>query len=142
MIAPVGRIALAGAAWYQGESDVGIPGYRDRQRELFAGWRRQFGEGMRVLVVQLANYGPTASEPVESGWAALREDQRQAVLADPNAALVTAIDIGDRTDIHPTNKVVLGQRLALAAQGKALPMPLHARLSGETLTVTFSGVEG
>jgi sialate O-acetylesterase len=142
MIAPIGRYALAGAAWYQGESDVGITGYQDRLRELFAGWRRQFGADMRMLVVQLANYGPPASEPVASGWASLREDQRQAVLADANAALVTAIDIGERTDIHPANKVVLGERLALAALGEALPMPRSAARTGDAVAVTFSGVQG
>ena len=142
MIAPLGRFAMTGAAWYQGESDVGIPGYPDRLRELFAGWRRQFGPDMRMLVVQLANYGHTASEPVESGWASLREDQRQAVLADADAALVTAIDIGDRGDIHPANKVELGRRLALAARDIALPMPTGAVLAGETITVAFEGVEG
>ena len=146
MIAPIGRFALAGAACYQGESDVGIPGYPDRLRELFAGWRRQFGADMQMLVVQLANYGATASEPVESGWGETREDQRQAVVADANAALVAALDIGERTDIHPANKVVLGQRLALAARGEAMPMPLSARreqgLDISEIRVRFSGVEG
>src|SRR3546814_20562495 len=47
MIAPIGPFALAGAAWYQGKSDVGIPGYRDRLAALFAGWRAQFGADMR-----------------------------------------------------------------------------------------------
>src|SRR5690606_34135701 len=142
MIAPLGPIRLKGAAWYQGESDVGIPGYRDRMRELFAGWRQQFGPQMQMLVVQLANYGPPASEPVASGWAELREDQRQSVLADSNAALVTAIDIGERTDIHPANKTLLGDRLARAALGEAMPMPARAVLEGETITLTFTGVEG
>ena len=142
MIAPFGHFAMKGAAWYQGESDVGIPGYRDRMRELFAGWRRQFGADMRMLVVQLANYGPVAEQPVASGWAALREDQRQSVLADANAALVTAIDIGERTDIHPANKTLLGERLALAALGTPLPQPLSARLADGAVTVRFSGVEG
>ena len=141
MIAPIGSVALSGAAWYQGESDVGVPGYRDRLRELFAGWRRQFGPEMRMLVVQLANYGPVAAQPVESGWASLREDQRQAVLADANAALVTAVDIGDRTDIHPANKVELGRRLALAARGEAMPMPLAVSFDGTDYRVRFSGVE-
>ncbi len=142
MIAPIGGYAMAGAAWYQGESDVGIAGYRDRQRELFAGWRRQFGGDLRVLVVQLANFGPTANAPVESGWAELREDQRQAVLADPDAGLATAIDIGDRTDIHPTNKVELGKRLALEALGKGLPRPVSARRTADGVRVAFANVEG
>ena len=142
MVAPVGSFAMTGAAWYQGESDVGIPGYADRMRELFAGWRRQFGAEMRMLVVQLADYGPTAAEPVESGWAAFRDVQRRAVEADGNAALVTAVDIGEPTDIHPANKVVLGERLALAAQGRPMPMPISATRRGDTVVVRFSGVEG
>ena len=143
MIAPIGRFAMKGAAWYQGESDVGIPGYENRLRELFSGWRRQIGSDARMLVVQLANYGPPASKPVDSGWGQLRQKQLEAVVADDNAALVTAIDLGERTDIHPANKVTLGQRLALAAQGKAMPMPAAARRAPDgTIVVSFTGTEG
>ncbi len=142
MIAPLGPMRLAGVAWYQGEADIGQPGYDTRLAHLFAGWRQQFGDQARMLVVQLANYGTRVDHPVASGWADLREEQRQGVLADGNAALVTAIDIGEPTDIHPANKNVLGLRLALAAQGIALPQPESAVISGETITVTFSGVEG
>lgn len=142
MIAPLGRFALAGAAWYQGESDVGIPGYGDRLRELFTGWRGQFGPQMRMLVVQLANYGPVAERPVSSGWAETRDIQRQAVAADARATLVSAIDIGERTDIHPANKTVLGERLAQAALGEAMPMPQRAARDAGAIVVTFSGVEG
>jgi sialate O-acetylesterase len=142
MVAPLGRIALRGAAWYQGESDVGIPGYGDRMRELFAGWRAQFGPQMQMLVVQLANYGPVAEQPTASGWAETRDIQREAVMADTSAALVAAIDIGERTDIHPANKTLLGERLARAALGEPMPMPQSARLDGDTVTVRFTGVEG
>ncbi|TNE42322.1 MAG: sialate O-acetylesterase [Sphingomonadales bacterium] len=141
MVAPLGHVALKGAAWYQGESDVDLPGYRDRMRELFAGWRKQFSPDMRMLVVQLANYGPVQLAPGPSGWADLREDQRQAVLADKNAALVTAIDIGERIDIHPANKQVLGHRLALAAQGQALPQPVAAMHENGGIRIRFAGVD-
>jgi len=142
MIAPLGHFAVKGAAWYQGEADVGIPGYRDRMRALFAGWRTQFGPQMRMLVVQLANFGAAQTAPAASGWAEMREEQRQSVLADSNAALVTAIDLGERTDIHPANKVELGNRLALAAEGTPLPQPLRAIREGGSVRVTFSGVTG
>ncbi len=142
MIAPLGSMRLAGVAWYQGEADVGQPGYDSRLAQLFAGWRRQFGDRARMLVVQLANYGARVDRPGESGWAVLREEQRQGVLADSNAALVTAIDLGEPSDIHPANKNVLGRRLALAAQGTALPAPGSAIASGGTVTVSFTGVEG
>ncbi|MFB0612907.1 sialate O-acetylesterase [Aurantiacibacter poecillastricola] len=142
MIAPLGPMRVAGAVWYQGESDVGQPGYDAKLRELFTGWRRQFREQARMLVVQLANFGERRSEPVESGWAQLRQQQLQAVQADRDAALVTAIDIGEPTDIHPANKNVLGRRLAMAAQGEAMPMPLSASRAGNQLVVRFTGVEG
>lgn len=142
MIAPLGPMRLAGVVWYQGESDVGQPDYDVKLRELFAGWRRQFGDKARMLVVQLANFGQRSADPVASGWAQLREEQLDAVAADKNAALVTAIDIGEPNDIHPANKNDLGKRLALAAEGKPMPMPQSAVLSGDTVTVNFTGVEG
>jgi sialate O-acetylesterase len=146
MVGPLGRIALAGAAWYQGESDVGIPGYADRLRELFAGWRRQFGPEMRMLVVQLPNFGDVAERPVAAGWAETREQQRRAVAADANAALIPTLDVGERDDLHPPHKVPVGLRLAAAAQGEPMPMPLSARrelgLDISEIRMRFSGVEG
>jgi sialate O-acetylesterase len=142
MIAPLGRFVMAGAAWYQGESDVGVPGYADRLRELFAGWRRQFGADMRMLVVQLPNYETVAERPVAAGWAEVREQQRRAVAADRNAALIPTLDVGLRHDLHPPDKLQVGLRLAAAAQGKAMPMPLHARTEGDAVVIAFAGVEG
>ena len=142
MIAPLGPMRLAGVAWYQGEADIGQAGYDAKLRELFAGWRRQFGEQARMLVVQLADFGERRSEPVASGWAQLRQEQLYGVVADENAALVTAIDLGEPTDIHPANKNDLGRRLAMAAKGEPMPMPASAILSGETVTVHFTGVSG
>ena len=142
MIAPIGPMRLAGVAWYQGEADVGPDGYDQKLATLFEGWRGQFGDQARMLVVQLADYGQRVSQPVASGWADLREEQRLAVEADGNAALVTAIDIGEPSDIHPANKNVLGIRLAMAAMDQPLPMPDRAALQAEVITVTFSGVEG
>ncbi|MXP26251.1 sialate O-acetylesterase [Altererythrobacter indicus] len=141
MVAPLGHVAMKGAAWYQGESDVNLPGYADRMKGLFAGWRTQFSNNMRMLVVQLANYGPPQLAPTQSGWAIIREAQREAVVADSNAALVTAIDLGERTDIHPANKTVLGERLALAAMGDNLIMPQAAVAENGDIRISFSGVK-
>jgi sialate O-acetylesterase len=142
MVAPLGHIALKGAAWYQGESDVGNPGYRDRLTGLFKGWRGQFGPQMRMLVVQLPNFGPGQTAPTPSGWAMMREDQREAIVADSNAALIPTMDIGERNDIHPANKVELGHRLALGASGEPLPSPVSATAEGDKVRVRFSGING
>ena len=142
MIAPLGPMRLAGVTWYQGESDARQPDYDKKLEMLFDGWRRQFGEQARVIVVQLANFGERTVQPQASSWADLRQEQLDAVVAASDAALVSAIDIGEPTDIHPANKNVLGKRLAMAAEGRPMPMPLSATMSDGIVTVRFSGIEG
>jgi sialate O-acetylesterase len=71
---------------------------------------------MPFFVVQLANFDQLVTTPVDSGWARLRDAQRRAVTEDGNAGLAIAIDIGNRDDIHPTNKQEVGKRLARAAR--------------------------
>jgi sialate O-acetylesterase len=142
MIAPFGHFALAGGAWYQGESDVGIPGYADRLRELIAGWRQQFNPNLRMLVVQLPNWGPTTEHPTASGWAEIRNEEFKAVAADSNAALVPTLDVGENSNLHPLDKLDVGLRLALAAEGKSLPLPTSAKRQGDAVVVAFSGIGG
>jgi sialate O-acetylesterase len=115
-----------------------------------ADWRAQFGAPLPFLVVQLANYGPMAPRPVESGWALTRDGQRRAVAADGNAALVVTIDIGNRDDVHPTNKQEVGRRLARAARhlvfGEKLSasgaQPRVAKREGDTVQVMLADFEG
>jgi sialate O-acetylesterase len=153
MIAPLGAYGLRGVAWYQGESNAYLAEsaqYQHSLAALFADWRRQFAAPLPFLVVQLPNYGPTTSKPVESGWARLRESERRAVVADGNAALVVTIDIGDNNDIHPTNKLDVGRRMARAARNlvfkEALSAygaePLSARREGGSVAVTLGKFEG
>ncbi len=146
MIAPLGPWGVKGMAWYQGESNIGDPvGYRRLLPALFADWRKRFeSPDMRALVVQLANFGPAASQPANSYWAGLRESQRAVVNADPLAGLAVAIDIGDRYDIHPTNKLEVGRRLALEArrlEGVAQPVspqPLSVVRTAQGVQVRYA----
>ena len=153
MIAPLGAYGLRGVVWYQGESNSSVPEGRRYQAQLqglFADWRRQFAAPLPFLVVQLANYGSMPKAPVESGWALTRDAQRRAVEADGNAALAVTIDIGNRDDVHPTNKQEVGRRLARAARhavfGEKLSAsgarPLAAVRSGEVVQVSFGEVDG
>ncbi|MEA9828173.1 sialate O-acetylesterase [Xanthomonas campestris pv. raphani] len=150
MIAPLGQLGLRGVLWYQGESNAGdaahYPALLDAWRR---DWRQRFGAQLPLLVVQLANYGMPPTEPVESGWAQLREAQRRFVAGDAHAGLAVAIDIGDRYDIHPANKQELGRRLARAARhvvyGEAIaasgPVPRDVQRDGEALRVRFDAVD-
>jgi len=151
MVAPLGAYGLRGVAWYQGESDVGVPGYDDRLAAMMASWRRQFGnDALPFLIVSLANFGASNVEPRASGWAELREAQRRAAGNDPQAAIVIAMDLGERGDIHPPNKQEVGRRLARAAGALAYrsgespsgPEATRARRIGESIVVDFFGVGG
>jgi hypothetical protein len=121
MIAPLGGYKFKLAAWYQGESNTGAPAeYRTLLALMMRDWRRHFGQAdLPFLVVQLPSYGAVAKAPGKSGWAELREAQAEAVKADPHAALAVILDAGDRADIHPTQKTVVGERLARAARAVA-----------------------
>lgn len=151
MIAPLSGTHLRGMLWYQGESNTfEADAYAGLLRGLRDDWRVRFDDpALPLLVVQLANYGTPADAPGESDWAALREAQR-AVASDPHTALAVTIDIGDRYDIHPPNKQVLGKRLAHAARhavyGERIapsgPVPQHARREGGDVVVTFADVDG
>jgi sialate O-acetylesterase len=149
MIAPIGAYDLRGVLWYQGESNTGAPqNYQQLLGAFMADWRAQFRADLPFLIVQLANYGNAPSTTGESGWADLREAQRLAVNGDSHAGLAVTIDIGDRYDIHPTNKQELGRRLARAARkvvyGENIaptgPAIVDARLQGETVTLRFKDV--
>ncbi len=152
MIAPLGQTALAGVAWYQGESDTAIPGYADRIKALMAEWRHQVGvPQLPFALVSLAGFGTPATAPGESGWAQVRDDQRRAAQADGHAAVALAIDLGDPLDIHPGEKHEVGRRLARAMGALAYGTPASAsgphvsgvmRDGGGGVTVTFDGVTG
>jgi sialate O-acetylesterase len=147
MVAPLGPLGIKGVAWYQGEADVGQPGYDRRLATWMANWRAQFRDPkLPFLIVGLAGWGPVTSTPVESGWAALINEQRMAVQRDPLAALISAIDLGEPNDIHPANKQEVGRRLALAARsvayddsgGKMGPLPVSANRKGNVIEVRFT----
>jgi sialate O-acetylesterase len=153
MVLPVGPYTFRGAVWYQGESDVhfGTAYYKATLPALMQEWRRQFGQpDLPVLIVQLPGYGPVPAQPSSATWADVREAQRQVVLADRRAALAVTVDIGNPTDLHPTNKREVGHRLAIAARhliyGERIPpsgpVVASATRRGADIVVSFRDVTG
>ena len=115
MIAPLTPFPIRGVIWYQGESNSALGRFAlyDRiMRTLIEDWRCQWGAGdFPFLYVQISNYKSTPSED----WASLREQQLKTLGLRKTAMAVT-IDIGNPDDVHPTDKVDVGHRLALAAR--------------------------
>jgi sialate O-acetylesterase len=123
---PLAPYAINGVVWYQGESNTGNPApYADYLKKLMGCWRDCWqDQQMPFVIVQLANYDgrqqtgfprPISyqAEPVNSGWAQLREAQRLAAKADPRAELAVINDLGETVDIHPLRKKEVAERISL-----------------------------
>jgi len=117
MVAPITTYTIKGILWYQGESNTGRAAqYLFLQKAIIADWRNQWKQGnIPFLYVQLPGFMDVNYSPEESNWAMLRDAQLKASTV-PNAAMTVAIDAGEWNDIHPDNKKIIGDRLALAAQ--------------------------
>jgi sialate O-acetylesterase len=150
MIAPLVPYAFRGVIWYQGESNAG----RARQyRQLFPlmiqTWRTAWKAEFPFYFVQLANFQMPVNEPSESTWAELREAQTMT-LSLPKTAMAVTIDIGEAKDIHPKNKLAVGDRLAAIAlaqdYGKQVPYsgPLFKsmKISGGKAYLSFTDTIG
>jgi sialate O-acetylesterase len=115
MIAPLTPLPIRGVIWYQGESNspqARAPLYSRIFSTLIDDWRRQWGIGdFPFLYVQISNFKSNGSE----NWAELRQQQLKT-LKLRNTAMAVTIDIGNPDNVHPTDKVDVGLRLALAAR--------------------------
>ena len=109
-IAPVAPYAVRGFIWYQAESNCGIGedprDYAHKMRALIRGWRTVWGNSdLPFYFVQLPQWKSYA-------WTYAREEQRRA-LDVSNTGMVVTIDLDINNDIHPPNKIDVGERLAL-----------------------------
>jgi sialate O-acetylesterase len=151
MIAPLVPYTLKGIAWYQGEANAGNGAlYAQLLPALVKDWRTQFhAPDLPFLPVQLSAFGSPQDVPYESGWGEIRDIQRRLEHNDKSVGMAVSYDVGDRFDIHPTQKRQVGLRLALAARkvayGEPLklgPRPERVYRRGNDLVVDFSDVNG
>ncbi len=121
MISPLQPYAIAGAIWYQGETNANH-GYRYRYvlDGMIQNWRTGWKQGdFPFLIVQLAPFTAIDTQPVESPWAETRESQLYVSQHTSKAGMAVITDVGDPNDIHPRQKQPVGERLAIAARGIA-----------------------
>ena len=169
MIHPLAPYACRGVVWYQGERNTAprigpktpwlernatmrtygtaLKSWIQRYRKL---WSR---DDLHFLVVMLPGYAKNirkrATDPTATSWAWMRESQLQA-LELQHTAVANTIDLGHLTNIHPTDKLPIGRRLALLAArdtlaSKALaqgPMVRRVEHQGNRLVVHFDHAAG
>jgi sialate O-acetylesterase len=108
MIAPFNDFKIAGAAWYQGETNTGNPNsYEKLLTSLISSWRKSRGYDFPFYIVQLASY---------KGWgdttAQIKNIQRKVSQNVKNSGLIVISDYSMIDDIHPKDKKPVGVRLA------------------------------
>ncbi len=151
MVAPLIPYAIRGAIWYQGESNLaGAYLYRTLFPAMIANWRADWRQGdFPFLFVQLAPFRYNGQN--QANWAELCEAQRMTLDALPNTGMAVTTDIGNVTDIHPTNKQEVGRRLALWALAKTYgrsdlvysgPIYKSMTVEGDKVRLRFDHVGG
>jgi sialate O-acetylesterase len=151
MIQPLVPFAMRGVIWYQGESNTErAEQYHNLLAALIRDWRLAWGQGeFPIGVVQLAGFRAHPTAPGPSTWAELREAQGCASQI-PRIGVVTSIDLGDVHDIHPRNKLTVGERLAAWARATIYDQPVPwqgprfaaVQIDGAKVLVRFNGQQG
>ena len=155
MASRANHIALKGAVWYQGESDAlnySDRNYPNRLKSLVRHLRTRPGnEGLPVVVVQLPRYRDTyincGNQAAINCWGIFRVDQDLAAADMDGVVCVPTIEYGAEYNIHPSDKDLMGARIALAARNLAYgenvayrcpyPTSVEKNEAGTTVTVTF-----
>ncbi|MEN8663265.1 MAG: sialate O-acetylesterase [Lentimonas sp.] len=174
MMKPLVPYACRGLVWYQGERNTGAIGGMPEGKwtarvagmqlygEILPKWiqhyRQMWGQpDMHFLIVMLPGFGKildagpeqTLESPDAQSWAWMRESQLKA-LELPNTGVVNTIDLGHPTNIHPKDKLPVGQRLALLAARDTFghdrvaqgPVMESVIARGNYLVVDFKYAEG
>lgn len=158
-VAPVVGYAIRGMIWYQGESNRGDTSgyYFNLHKALTNGWRKVWNQpptqGSDVPWDEFPFYYVqiSALESWRPGWHIPEVWEGQArVMQLPNTGMAVIHDLcEDIKEIHPKNKVGVGQRLALWALAKnyglkdlpyAGPMYKSHTVEGGRIRVVFDYV--
>lgn len=133
--------AFKGVLWYQGESNAHNIELHDHLfTTLVSSWRAYFKqEDLPFYFVQLSSIE-------RPSWPVFRNHQRMLSKNIPGVYMAVSSDVGDPTDVHPTEKKIIGQRLAnLAKQhtyGRQIsadsPALIEVKQDVKKLILTFS----
>ena len=153
MVKEAAPFTVRGVLWYQGESDEELGRqelYRDMLTALISDWRKLWQEAnLPFLIVQLPGFESWFG-CIDRGFPILRQCQQEVVDADQDLYLCSISDAGEQFDIHPKNKKVVGERLALLALGHIYgkdvlcdaPRLSDVERNEAKITLTFTNADG
>jgi sialate O-acetylesterase len=155
MISPLIPIKIAGLIWNQGEENVGETRGDLIYDRLFStmvkSWREKWGYDFPVYYVQIPPYRYDSENPAGDRGAILRDQQRKSLSLIPNSGMIVISDVAEVDNIHPVDKLTVGERLAVWALNRvyhvtdAIPCgPLYktTTIEGDAIRITFDYATG
>lgn len=109
-ILPLEQFPIRGVIWYQGESNAhNVDAHETLFTQLVDSWRQYWNDAeMPFYYVQLSSLN-------RPSWPIFRDSQRRLMHSISNTGMAVSTDKGNLTDVHPTEKREVGQRLAFWA---------------------------
>lgn len=151
MIAPLKDYSLSAFLWYQGESNVGeAKSYQKLLTDFVAQQRKEFKNPTLPFIMSgLSAYGSMNNGTQNSEWAKLRDTQLKVSNSIDRVYLAPSLDVGDAYDIHPPQKRIIGQRMAMAIENYLFskqnpigPFPKSAKIRGKDIIIEFTDTGG
>lgn len=120
MIVPLTDFKIRGVIWYQGEANRMSPGaYLKQFPALVNNWRKDWkDENLPFYTVEIAPYTYPTDKDRAYITAFFRENQRKLSKLVNNTGIVSTVDVGSESTVHPPDKTKVGNRLALLALTK------------------------
>lgn len=131
LVRPLIPFAIKGMIWYQGEADVGTePAYGKKFFFLIEGYRdlwKQQEDDFPFFFVQIPGCGLYSGTVGPSSLPNFWKAQLTATEVR-NVYSVSAFDLGDKNNLHPSSKGILINRLSNAILQYAYHQPLHCEI--------------
>ena len=151
MVAGLVPFAIKGAIWYQGCANLADgKTYLDKTVSLVRGWRREWGQGdFPYFLVQLAPYA--YGNPNDTRLPVFQETQARVPDVVTNSGYTVINDVGNVSDIHPTDKRTVGMRMADQVLDRVYdkfvrpwktPTVRDSRIDGDGIRVAFDNAGG
>ncbi|HNX03900.1 MAG TPA: sialate O-acetylesterase, partial [Opitutales bacterium] len=155
MIHGLAPFRIAGLIWNQGEENVGLSRGDEIYDRLFAtmvkSWRGEWGYDFPVIFVQIPPYRYDSADPNAFRCAQLRDSQRRALAEIPGSRMIVISDVAEIDNIHPIDKLTVGNRLAdwalrdvyrVDAPIPCGPLYSGIRIEGASIRASFEFAEG
>lgn len=145
-IAPITQLNIAGAIWYQGESNANnVELHEVLLPVMVRSWREAWADQFPFYYTQLSSM-----KNGRETWGHFRDSQRRLLNKISHSGMAVTSDIGAENDVHPTQKRQVGERLARWALADSYNQPVvksgplfdSIQIDGNKITVSFLYANG